>query len=296
MTIYHFYIILAAFFWGSIGVYVRLLTGSGLTSQEIVVCRSVSASILFLVAILVVDKNYLRIKLRHLWIFFLCGCIFFVGFSYCNFVCIELSSLGVASLLEYTAPIFVMLLSILFLHENFTKYKLLALIASFTGCIFITGVLEDNVPINMAVIGFGLASGIGYALYCFCCKLALNHGYHPLTVTAYNFFFCALGAFLLTPSASLYKLNFDGWLGLAGLVILCSLFANYFYNKGLMKVEAGHASILATIEPFFASLIGFLLYDEILSYSKLIGMSLVLGSIILLNLKGEKRCSHLRTE
>ncbi|MBQ0066851.1 MAG: EamA family transporter [Phascolarctobacterium sp.] len=288
MSIYHLYIILSACLWGSIGIYVRLLTGSGLTSQEIVVCRAIGASILFLTAILFIDKNYLRVKLKHLWIFFASGCICFVGFSYCNFVCIELSSLGVASLLEYTAPIFVMLLSIFFLHEQLTKYKLLALATSFLGCVCITGALEENVTVNMAVIGFGLASGIGYALYSFFCKLALNHGYHPLTVTAYNFFFCTLGSFLLTSNIAFYKLTFDGWLGLAGLVILCSLFASLLYNKGLMGVDAGHASILATIEPFFASMIGFLLYDETLSITKLIGMVLILGSIILLNIKRSK--------
>lgn len=287
MTSQHLYILLAACLWGSIGVWVRLMTGSGLTAADVVACRAVGAGIVFTIAILLADKRYLQVKLEHLWIFFAAGFICFPGFSGCNFICIGLSSLGVASLLEYTAPIFILLLSICFLHEKLTKYKLLALVASFAGCVFITGALEENTPLNLPVIGFGLASGVGYALYCFFNKLALNRGYHPLTVTAYNFYFCALAALLYTRDIPLGKLTAHGWIGYAGLVIFCSFMANLFYNKGLSTIDAGLAGIIATLEPFAATIIGLLFYNEIISPSKMLGMGLILGSIILLNWKGE---------
>ena len=287
MTGQYLYILLAACLWGGIGVWVRLMTDSGLTAADVVACRAIGAGIVFTIAILLVDRKYLQVKAKHLWIFFASGFICFPGFSGCNFVCINLSSLGVASLLEYTAPIFILLLSICFLHEKLTKYKLLALAASFVGCIFITGALEENIPLDLPVIGFGLASGIGYALYCFLCKLALNRGYHPLTVTAYNFYFCALAALLYTRDIPLGKLTAHGWIGYAGLVIFCSFMANLFYNKGLSTIDAGQAGIIATLEPFAATIIGLLFYNEIISPSKMLGMGLILGSIILLNLKGE---------
>lgn len=288
MTSQHLYILLAACLWGSIGVWVRLMTGSGLTAEDVVTCRALGAGLVFTVAILLADKRYLQVKLEHLWIFFAAGFICFPGFSGCNFICIGLSSLGVASLLEYTAPIFILLLSICFLHEKLTKYKLLALVASFVGCVFITGALEENTPLNLPVIGFGLASGIGYALYCFLNKLALNRGYHPLTVTAYNFYFCAIAALLYTGRMPVAKLDWQGWIGYAGLVIFCSFMANLFYNKGLSGVDAGQAGIIATLEPFAATIIGLLLYNETVSPGKMLGMGLILGSIILLNLEGEK--------
>lgn len=274
--------------WGSIGIFVRLLAGSGLNSWEVVACRGVGATLIFALAMYLTDPKLFKIKAKDIWIFFAAGFVSHAGFNFCNFSCITLSSLAVAALLMYTAPIFVMLLSVVFLGEKLTVTKLLALITTFIGCALITGVLEENVKIDMAVLGFGIASGLGYALFSFFSKIALNRHYEAITVTTYNFLFCALAAIIMAGGVPFAKLDGQGWLGMLGISLLCSFGANLLYTTGLRNIEAGHASILATIEPFMAAVIGFLLFGETLSSFKLIGMALILGAILVLNLQSAK--------
>lgn len=281
----YLYILAGGAIWGSIGIFVRLLAGSGLNSWEVVACRGVGATLIFALTMYFMDPKLFKVKPRDLWIFFAAGFLSHAGFNFCNFSCITLSSLAVAALLMYTAPIFVMLLSVLFLGEKLTPTKLMALVTTFIGCALITGVLEEDVKIDMAVLGFGIASGLGYALFSFFSKIALNRHYAAITVTTYNFFFCALAGIMMAGGLPFGKLDGQGWLGMVGISLICSFTANLLYTTGLKNVEAGHASILATIEPFMAAVLGFLLFGETLSTFKLIGMGLILGSILVLNMQ-----------
>ena len=65
--------------------------------------------------------------------------------------------------------------------------------------------------------------------------------------------------------------------------IFCCLLPYIFYTEGLSHAEAGKAAILATAEPFVASLLGVVLFHEILTPFKLLGMAAILFSIVLLN-------------
>ena len=67
--------------------------------------------------------------------------------------------------------------------------------------------------------------------------------------------------------------------------MLTTVIAYLTYTIGLAYMEAGRASILASIEPVVATLIGFFLYKERLSWMTLLGVVLVLGSAIVVNLK-----------
>ena len=61
------------------------------------------------------------------------------------------------------------------------------------------------------------------------------------------------------------------------------------YTKGLQTTEAGRAAILATIEPVVATLIGSLVFREVLTLSAALGILLVLAAIALLNLPKKQK-------
>lgn len=46
-------------------------------------------------------------------------------------------------------------------------------------------------------------------------------------------------------------------------------FTFYFIYKGLLKIEAGKASIVATVEPFVAAIIGVTVFSESITVEKL---------------------------
>ena len=56
------------------------------------------------------------------------------------------------------------------------------------------------------------------------------------------------------------------------------------YTLGLRSVEASKAGILATIEPMVATLLGVVVFSEPLTLLSGLGVCLILGAVILLNL------------
>ena len=73
--------------------------------------------------------------------------------------------------------------------------------------------------------------------------------------------------------------------GSLGLGLVCAVVPYLLYTKGLEQVEPGQASILATIEPFVAAIVGMLCFAEPMTFSKAIGMLLIFCSIVILNIR-----------
>ena len=55
-----------------------------------------------------------------------------------------------------------------------------------------------------------------------------------------------------------------------------------FYTGGLAKVEAGKASIMASLEPVVASLMGVVLFSEPMGIQNLLGIVCVLAGVYIL--------------
>ena len=280
----YLYIIVAGILWGLIGIFVRYLDSQGFTPLQIANLRALTAALGITPVLLVKDRGLFKISLRDSWMFFGTGVISLTCFNVCYFNCMQRSSLAVAALLLYTAPAFVMLLSLVLFKERFTLMKGVALLATFLGCALVTGTLAGELSISMVGLLFGLGSGIGYALYSVFGKYALRK-YSTLTTTAYTFYF----AFAATLPLADYAHCTASWNALSLVAILCigvlcAFFPYVLYTKGLEYVEAGQASVLATVEPVMAAVVGVLVFAEPLTLDKICGMLLVVGAVIALNL------------
>ncbi len=271
--------------WGCIGVFYKLLTAAGLDSMQAVAVRVLAAAALYFVYLLFTDRAALRIRLRDLWCFLGTGLCSLVFFNWCYFNAISRSSMGVAAVLLYTAPIFVMLMSAALFGEALTPQKLAALALAFGGCALVSGVLGGG-AVPAAAIGFGLGAGFGYALYSIFGKFALRR-YSSKTVTAWSFFVAAAGVLPLTRFAGIPAALAapKGFCGMLGISILCCILPYVLYTAGLSGVEAGRASLLATVEPVVAAVLGIALYGEAVTPQKLAGIACVVGAVALLSFR-----------
>lgn len=284
----YFYVIAGASLWGLIGLFVKLLAAEGFTSMQIVALRALAAAV-FITPVLRYGGGG-RVAARDLWLFFGTGVVSLTFFNYCYFNCIEASSLAVAALLLYTAPTFVMLLSLLLFKERFTLPKLAALAAAFAGCGLVTGAFGGRLELSFSGILYGLGSGIGYALYSIFGKLALRR-YSSLTITAYTFYFALASSLLLAGFSGADLGRLLSWRvlgGALGLGVLCAVAPYLLYTKGLSGIDAGRASVLATVEPFVAAAVGAAVFAEPMTSAKAAGMLLILASIVGLELAERK--------
>jgi drug/metabolite transporter (DMT)-like permease len=284
------FVLAAGICWGSIGPFIRTFNKAGLYSLDIVVLRSISTTIFLFLFLLVYDRRLLKIRLRDIWCFIGTGIVSMAFFNFCYFSLITISTLSVAAVMLYTAPVFVMILSAILFRERMTKNKAAALLLTVLGCIFVTGVIGDAASLSLRAILLGLGAGLGYALYSIFSRFALRKGCHSFTISFYTFLFASIATI---PMADFRKIAAVGTSSL--FMLLFCLFSGFvttalpyiLYNFGLAGMENGQAAIIASIEPVVATLLGFFAFHERLTGGNLIGIVLVLAAIVLSNLSGE---------
>lgn len=280
------YILAAGCMWGLMGLLVRSLNAVGISSMEICFIRSVVTLVSLFFIILLFRRDDFSVRLKDIWCFIGTGACSVTFFNYCYFKTMTITSLSTAAVLLYTAPAFVMLLSAVLFHERLSGKKLLALALAFLGCAFVSGIVGNAGTLSPVGILYGLGAGFGYALYSIFGRYALERGYSSLTISFYTFLCSGLCTFFLADKGEVTK-AFSGNLPLViktiVLVLVVTLLPYLSYTKGLNHMENGTASVLASIEPVIATLVGLVLYRETLNGWNILGICLVLFSIVLIN-------------
>lgn len=282
-------ILLAASGWGLIGVFSRPLSTAGLSSIQMTFIRSIIVTLGIGLLLFMKDRTLLHIKLKDFPLFLGTGIISIVFFNVCYFSTIGMTTLATASILLYTAPCFVMLMSAVFFKEKITLQKLAALVLAFWGCILVSGFAGGEISPIALLIGIG--SGLGYASYSIFGKAALQK-YHSFTVIFYTFLvssacllpFAGLPGIILTFTADIRTV-----LLALGLGIVSTFMPYICYTTGLEHVEAGKASVLAFAEPMVATIAGILIFHEQLHLKNAVGIGLIFGAIVLLNVPLHKQ-------
>lgn len=282
------FILTGAALWGTIGFYVEYLYSYGFSPMEVVTLRVSTAAIMLLVYMGFRAPKQLKLKKWTDIAYFIGTGIFSITFfNYSMFKTIELASISVSAALLYTGPAFVIVLSFFLFNEPLTKRKVMALITTLIGTTLVVELFPldlDNLP--LLTIFIGLCSGLGYALYSIFSKFALKK-YSSLAITTYTFIVAAVallpffsfqehGALLVHGKVILFAF---------GLGFLPTAVAYIIYTYGLQQTEASNASLLTTIEPVVATLIGVFIFHENFVFSQVIGMSCIIGAVILMQVE-----------
>lgn len=264
--------------------------------MEIVALRATVTCIAMGVFLMIYDRHLFRIHLKDLWCFLGTGIMSIVFFNYCYFKAMTVASLSMAAVLLYTAPAIVMVLSYFLFQETFTKQKVLALLLTFIGCILVTGVITNPGTVTGAGILAGLGAGFGYALYSIFGRYAIEKGYHTFTITFYTFLFAALGTWIFTDQQRIFTVatgNTGNLLVCLSLGILGTVVPYLTYTLGLKYVDNSRASIIASVEPVTATILGVVLFHERISVSGVLGIVLVIAALFICNSREkENEASH----
>ena len=275
--------------WSMLGIFINGLYASGFVPMQVVSVRATMAALILAVSLAFLKPDLLRIKLRDLWMFVGMGLFSIIISNYASFSAFKEVGISVGIILLYTSPVFVTLMAALIFKESLTKRKLLALVLALIGCALVSGIgqLGSVGKVNLYGLLLGLLSAFGYALYSILGIYAIRAKYHPLTITVYTFISAAVCGWLLTDQATVFRLVVSAKIVfmILGISVLCSILPYFLYAKGLESVEASKASILVCVEPAMAIVFGVTLFNEPFTFSVGMGVSAILGAILLLNEK-----------
>lgn len=279
--------ILAGVLWGIISIFLKTLTSLGLSSLQIMMLRGIVSAFIIFVFLFTKNKNLLKISIKDLWMFFGTGVISLTFFSICYFYTILQIGASIAVILLYTSPIFVLLFSLFLFKEKLSVIKVIALIMTFAGCFFVTGIFGESGSLTLRGFFIGICAGLGYALYSIFSRYALEK-YDSLTVTFYTFVFSGIS---LLPFVHIEQLpnifvnSPHAVLLVIGISLFCTVLPYIFYTYGLTGLETGKAAILVTVEPLVGTLVGIFLWKEDISVLKICGIILIFTAVILLGRK-----------
>ncbi len=283
--------LLAGIVWGTMSIFVENLKGIGVSTMSIVFLRTTITAAFLGICLAIFNPVLLKIKLKDIWIFAGNGILSLVFFTFCYFNAIVKSSAAIAAVLLYTAPVFVMLLSLVFFREKLTKSKILACVIATIGCVLTSGLLDSNSSVSLEGILFGLCSGFCYALYSIFTGAAIKKGYNALTIVFYSFLFACLSSMPFADLKHTLPIILSGWSPLLytlGMGVVTAIIPYFLYTTALDNIEASKASIIASIELVVASLVGFFVFGQNLGLLSILGIVLVLLSIVILNIKFKK--------
>ena len=283
-------VLAAGAFWGTMGFFARSLYAAGFGPLEVAQTRITTGLVFVGLYILLFNRSLFKVKWKDLWCFLGTGIVSLLLFSTCYFSALNYTSLAVAAILLYTAPFFVMLMSLLLFKEKMNGKKVFALLLAFTGCVLVSGVGGDE-EISWIGILLGLGSGFFYALYSIFGRYAINRGYGAWTMTFYTFLFCSIGCTFLCDwqvIGSSVQADNSVLLWVLGLGFVTAFLPYVLYSMGLENMESSKASILASVEPVVSALFGVFVFHETLTVWGVLGILMVLGAIVVLNVKFKK--------
>ena len=283
--------LLAGIVWGTMSIFVENLKGVGVSTMSIVFLRTTITAVFLGLFLALFKPKLLKINIKDIWIFLGNGILSLVFFTFCYFNAIVKSSAAIAAVLLYTAPVFVMFLSLCFFKEKLTKIKISACVIAIIGCVLTSGLLDGKSQVSAEGILFGLGSGFCYALYSIFTLFAIKRGYNSLTIIFYSFLFASLSSMPFADLNNTLPIILSSWSPLLytlGMGVVTAIIPYSLYTTALNNIEASKASIIASIELVVASLVGYFVFRQALSLLGILGIVLVLLSIVILNVNFKK--------
>lgn len=281
-------LILAMVIFGTIGIFRKYIP----LPSGIVACVRGILGVAFLLVFIKIKKIKMdkeAIK-KHLWILLVSG-----GFIGLNWVLLfesyRYTSVAVATLCYYMAPIFVMIVSPFLLKEKLTVKKVLCVIVALIGMVFVSGVLDGGISdvSEMKGILFGLGAAALYATVIMMNqklrevptydKTIMQLGAAAVVLIPYILFVEDLSAVVLTPLIVFMLI-------IVGVVHTGIAYALYFGSMNGLKAQT--VALFSYIDPIVAIILSAMFLKEPMTIYSAIGAVLVLGATMISELP-EKR-------
>lgn len=261
--------------FGTMGFFVRSIAVS---SGELALYRAVLA-VLFIAVVLIFTKNKSRLAdiKREIPLLLLSGMAMGINWILL-FEAYKHTSVSVATLSYYFAPVIVMLVCPLLFKERPTKKQIICFIMSTLGIVLITGVQSTGGSKNIMGILFGLGAAAFYATV-----VLLNKFIKRVNGIQRTFLQFAAAIIILLPYVALTGgfnlagLDTKGFIYLLIVGLVHSGFAYCLYFSSLKELSGQRAAILSYIDPLVAVAVSVTLLNEKMTLPQIIGGLLILG-------------------
>ncbi|GIO54919.1 EamA family transporter [Paenibacillus cineris] len=284
-----FLVITGAIFWGVSGtVAKKLFEQTAIDVNGLVTVRLLIAGILLLtIQFWVKDRSQIVGVWRNRWTalrLIVFGWVGMLSVQYTYLASIQHGNAAVATLLQYLAPVMIILYLMLRKQMVFTRKDLLTVILALAGCFFLLtngSISELSVPVPAVV--WGVLSGAALAFYTLYAVPLLKQ-YDSLVIVGWAMIIGGLGLSVIHPPwhTDFTGLTIDAYLYLAFVVIFGTMVAFWFYIESLQSLSPKETSLLGSLEPLAAVITTVFWLKEPFGFFQWLGTACIIGLILLL--------------
>jgi drug/metabolite transporter (DMT)-like permease len=272
----------------------KVVLDSGLSSLELAQIRATCAAVGLLAFLLLFARARLRVGRRELLLLVAFGIVGVALVQWLYFVAIENLPVGVALLIEFTAPLFVALFA-RFVYKERIRRRIWAAVALCLVGLAVVVEVWAGVAFSTVGVTAALGGALGLTAYLLMAERERRHR-DPVSLTFYGFLFAtALWAVVqplwqfpwdvLDDSVSLQgnlsEQTAPVW-ALVGFVVVVGTIITFSLLTGALRhIPATRASIVATLEPVIATGVAWVWLGESFGTAQLVGGAIVLAGIFL---------------
>lgn len=271
--------LLSALGFSSLGLFAKLIYAQGFSVPQSLAWRfSLAAFLLWIVVFATKRHRYSRFVYLRLVLLAVFG---FAPQAGLYFLTVRYLDPGLASLLLYLYPAFVIVIMLLVFRQKPSSRQLAALVLALAGCVL---TLWTSSAYPLPGIVFGVLVAISYAAYLAASEKLLK-GVDPVFATALIMAIAALVYWLITLAGGTVQVPTSvlSLVGIFGIAVISTILPIVTLFSAIGLVGTANASLVSTAEPLFTIFMSALIIGERLTPTQFAGAFCIITALLVLN-------------
>jgi drug/metabolite transporter (DMT)-like permease len=290
------YLVFGSLFFAISSIPAKLAMESGLSAFRLTQIRTMGAFLVLFLYVYLKNKNSLRINRKELPIFIAFGLFGFAAVNLFYFLAIQRLNVGVALIIEFTAPIWIVLWMRFIQKKIVSKLMWWGLVIGLTGLVLIAqvwrGLTLDGLGVTFALLdAFALALyflvgeklvGVKSSEATMAWGFGVSSAFFAIIQPWWTFPFEELGR-VVDLTGRLAGISIPTYYLILWIIVLGTAVPYFLVLNGLRGLSAATSSSIGMLEPVFGGIFAWIFLYEKLNFIQSVGAVVVLIGIYLAN-------------
>ena len=290
------YLLFGSLFFAISSIPAKLAMEGGLSAWRLTQVRTTGAFLILFLYVYIKNKKSLRIKRKELPILIVFGVFGFAAVNLLYFLAIERLNVGIALIIEFTAPIWIALWMRFIQRKLISKLMWWGLVVGLTGLVLIAQVWRGLTLDGLGVI-FAIMDAFALTLYFLVGEklvdiksseatmawgLGVSSAFFAIIQPWWSFPFEQLQS-VIQLTGRLSQISVPTYFLVFWVIVIGTALPYFLVLTGLRGLSAATTSAIGMSEPVFGGIFAWIFLYENLNFIQIIGAFIVLFGIYLAN-------------